>query len=315
VASAPRALLATASPCDVTLPTRGSFSIYMAPAAVGGSHAMEIDQSTASGGVPIVPTRLTVRIHLQEASLQVEEEVMPLSWGGRGFACCGAPTNFWLAGIPEANALRAIVNVTRGRLSALSLKWGACVGHADVDTLRGQCNGFCTMAWLTTRGSYSGTLYSQSDMTLTVPHGHGTEPDKRRAGSWYIGVHAMDGEDVEFSLVAELTAPLYIPPSARCSRITFACANDSARGAWNQQGPPAPPPSRLALAWLQASSPSRLQVAYDQVQNYVSDGIQSKAIPAAVLLVLCILVCWVYRSWRYRSRLRYRVPHDSMDFF
>ena len=57
------------------------------------------------------------------------------------------------------------------------------------------------MAWLTTRGSYSGTLYSQSDMTLTVPHGHGTEPDKRRAGSWYIGmhvhVHPMDGEDAD----------------------------------------------------------------------------------------------------------------------
>eukprot|EP00325_Prymnesiales_sp_UTEX-LB-985_P019191 CAMPEP_0174754034 /NCGR_PEP_ID=MMETSP1094-20130205/105259_1 /TAXON_ID=156173 /ORGANISM="Chrysochromulina brevifilum, Strain UTEX LB 985" /LENGTH=55 /DNA_ID=CAMNT_0015959869 /DNA_START=20 /DNA_END=183 /DNA_ORIENTATION=- len=55
------------------------------------------------------------------------------------------------------------------------------------------------MAWLTTAGTYSGSLYSVPTLTLTVPHGHGSAPDKRRVGSWYVAVYAMPGEEAEFS--------------------------------------------------------------------------------------------------------------------
>ena len=32
-------------------------------------------------------------------------------------------------------------------LRALLAKWGSCPTHADVDTLRGRCRGFCAMEW------------------------------------------------------------------------------------------------------------------------------------------------------------------------
>ena len=36
----------------------------------------------------------------------------------------------------------------------------------DVDGLTGECSAFCHMNWLTTRGQYSGTLYSEALSSL-----------------------------------------------------------------------------------------------------------------------------------------------------
>lgn len=298
VRSPPRATLVTASPCDVTRPTRWHFAIYLAPE----------DEADDDG---VAPTLVTLSIRLRDASLGLGDSVVPASDGGRGYACCGAVRVFRVPDIPEAHALQASINVTAGRLLGVYLKWGSCPSLADVDTLRGECTGFCTIGWLTTRGSYSGTLYSTSSATLTVPHGHGDALDKRRAGSWYVGVQAMEGEAAHYTLSTALSVVEYIPPSARCSRLTFACARDSARGAWDQAGPPAPPPSRAAIAYLAATRPGANTISSERLNSLVAEQLSIRVVPIAVLLVLLVCACWCWRSARARRRILYRVPHDS----
>ena len=124
-----------------------------------------------------------------------------------------------------------------------------------------------------------------------------------------MSVQAFDNEEAQFRLSAQLTTPRYIPPAARCDRLTFACANDSARASWDQAGPPAPPPSRLALAYI--ASARRGSLTYDEMQTIISDAVTSRAVSAGVLVLLTIVFCLFYRSWRFRRRLLYRVPHDN----
>ena len=100
-------------------------------------------------------------------------------------------------------------------------------------------------------------------------------------------------------------------PSARCSRLTFACARDSARGAWDQAGPPAPPPSRAAIAYLAATRPGANTISSERLNSLVAEQLSIRVVPIAVLLVLLVCACWCWRSARARRRILYRVPHDS----
>ena len=64
----------TASPCDVTSPTRWYFSSFLET------------EFYANG---LTPGVLDVNLTLRDASLQLNEPVQPRRLGGRGFACCG----------------------------------------------------------------------------------------------------------------------------------------------------------------------------------------------------------------------------------
>ena len=68
----------------------------------------------------------------------------------------------------------------------------------------GRCVDFCALEWLSLRGEYSGTLYNESQVLVRVPYGLAEEPDRRRAGVWYVGVKALPDESVEFELTASL---------------------------------------------------------------------------------------------------------------
>ena len=242
---------------------------------------------------------------------------------GRGFVCCGATRHFRVAGLSEAHALRVGLNVTLGRLQALYLKWGGadgqpaatgstCPRDAQVDRLNGICTGFCTMTWMTIRGEYSGTLYSRGHAMLTVPHGHAEEPDKRRRGDWYVSVQALPGEAAYFDLSVAVTTPIYQPPESRCTKLSVICAADSARGAWNSGGNPAPPPSRLEVAWL--SSQKSSEGPLSTFQHLVGDGFVTRIVPATIGVLLFVFSCWIYRSYRYFKSHQYRIPHDAPIF-
>lgn len=293
--------LVTASACDVTAPARWYFALYLAGAT----------EAAADG---LAPSTFQLGVRLRSASLALGSEEAPWSRGGRGYACCGAMRYFRLPYVPESTALKASINITSGRLRAMYLKWGSCPSFAaDVDTVRGVCRGFCALSWLTVRGEYSGTLYPVNASTVVVPHGHGNAPDKRRAGHWYVGVQAMPGEAAHFHLLAEPTTPLYVAAAKRCDKLTYACSADSARRSWDQAGPPAPPPSRAALAWARATGAAGSGLlSAAAVRRLIADDIAQRVATTVGLLLGCVCSCCWYRSWRTRRRLRYRLPHDSM---
>jgi hypothetical protein len=293
------ALFVTASPCDVTSATRWHFSLYLAPEAeAAADHLM--------------PAEFELKIDLRPSSLALAERVESMDAGGRGFACCGALRIFRLPAIQESQSVRAAINVTSGRVLAVLAKWGSCpVVAEDVDGLRGECRGFCAMSWLTTRGSFSGQLYSSSSTTLVVPHGHGGEPDKRRGGHWYVAVQAMPDEAAQFELTVIAETPIYVPASRRCDRYTSFCSADSARQAWNMSGPPAPPPSQAALEHAKAMSTSFLSAKY--IQELISSDIAQRMSFMVGLFFAFVLTCWCFRTWRFRRRRQYRVPHDLLS--
>ena len=57
--------------------------------------------------------------------------------------------------------------------------------------------------------------------TLRVPYGAGEEPDKRRAGLWYLGVQALDGA-AEYTLATESMEP-EIQVKQACTRLDRYC--------------------------------------------------------------------------------------------
>lgn len=306
------ALLVTGTPCDVVQPTRWHFSLYLASSEEQDAQAQAAAIRGESAAAAVHPSEFEVQVRLRPAQLGLGTAITPYSDGGRGFVCCGASRYFRVQGLEEAQTLRAVLNVTSGRVHAVMLKWRSCPRiDADVDGLRGQCRGFCAMEWLTTRGEYSGSLYSVPTSGVVVPHGSANAPDKRRAGVWYVGVQAMPGETAEFGLLATAPTPKYVPPSAKCDRTTFLCSSDSARLGWNSSGPPAPPPSLFALAHARASRQDDMnQDRLELIRDAISGDVAQRMATMVLLLLGSVCFCWCYRSWRFKRRLRYRVPDD-----
>ena len=299
VASAARDLVVTATPCDVTRPTRWHIALSLA------------DEATAQQQ-GVSPAEFDIHMRLRSAAVEVGTSVTPYDHGGRGFVCCGATRYFRLDNIREAETVAATINVTHGRVRAIFAKWGFCPTFADVDELRGKCKGFCHMNWLTTRGMYSGTLYEAHQSELLVPHGHGEAPDKRRRGAWYLGVTAMPDEYAHFRLTALTRLPIYLPPSARCDRTTFACAADSARvNSWNSTGPPAPPPSLAALAYARAAA-TDYGFSYEYISSLIANDLIRRLMTLFGLFLVFFTISWCYRFYRARQRHIYRVPHDTV---
>ena len=148
-----------------------------------------------------------------------------------------------------------------------------------------------------------------------MPHGHGDEPDKRRAGRWYLGIQAMPGEAAYFDLVATVERPAYVAASNRCSRGTQFCAADSARQAWNQSGPPAPPPSIYARKHAVALARSEVgMMTAMAVQDMIASELTERVVFITMMLLAFVFVRWVYRTWRVRHLMRYHLPHDRPDF-
>ena len=122
----------------------------------------------------------------------------------------------------------------------------------------------------------------------------------------------MPGEMAQFSLVARSSVPVYVPPASNCRRLTFACAGDSARAAWNQSGPPAPPPSVIALAFQRARRKQELGLlTREHIESVISSDLMQRIAFAVLMLLAFVCCCCCYRTYRFRRRLRYRVPHED----
>ena len=122
----------------------------------------------------------------------------------------------------------------------------------------------------------------------------------------------MPDEEAEFTLTAELDEPTYVPPAARCDKITFACSRDSARQSWNMSGPPAPPPSLAALAYARASAAQGF-LSLEYVSELISNDVTRRMMTFAATLLFFLLLCWGLRTYRFRHRRRYRVPHETWE--
>ena len=295
------ATVATASPCDVTGHTRWHVALLLE------------NKETAVAKYDLQPSEFEMEVRLRPARLKRGTFVPPRGLGGRGFACCGATRYFRLSDVAEHETVTAFVNVTSGRLRAVLAKWGSCPHwDADVDRLRGECRDFCEMAWMTTRGGYSGQYYSIGHALLVVPHGNGDKPDRRRDGAWYLGVQAMPDEAAEFSIIANIDVPSYVPVAQRCDKITFACSRDSARQSWQQMGPPAPPPSLAALAFARASGRRQWgALSREYISSIISNDIVQRMSFFVGVLVSIFSLCWCLRTYRYRRRRRYHLPHET----
>jgi len=295
----------TGTPCELApeRATTWNLGLYLEP---------ELDTSVygaVSDGM--LASRFEIRAELRDARLAIGGRIAPRAEGGEGFVCCGATRFFKVVDVPEEASLQIEYRTTVGRVEAVFAKWGFCPTAADVDRSRGRCDGFCAMSWLTTKGSYSGTLYSENLTTLKVPWGDESEPDKRRGGDWYVGVRALPGELAEFELSTSLVYPIYRKGAGAtiCNKLTAACGYDSARGAWNQSGPPAPPPSAAALEMLSAQQ--RGTMSLSKLASMLWDGLVRKVLPFTLAVTGVILFFWCFRTYRTRQRRRFRLPHDE----
>ena len=277
VRSPPGQLRVSGSPCDVVTPTTWHVGLRLAT-------KVEID----AAGEGVAPTKLTMNAMLMDATIDVGGDGsggLTIGGGGdpRGFVCCGAIRHFRLPDVPEAASLQAVVRLKSGRARALYVKWNRCPVPADIAMDTGECNGFCAVDWLATRGDFSGELYNRSDGAVRVPFGKGDSPDKRRGGAWYVGVQALAGESAEF----ELSASLYMPQAGggdACTRYTAACAADSSRGAY-LGGAPATPPALV------------------EEDNSMAATMVRRGVPAVAALVgLCLIIVFIRRLLIKRGR-------------
>ena len=298
----------TGSPCDVTQPTRWHVALSLGSEAAIGTRP---PPSAAAAAELLTPLEFELNVKLRSAALTLQQEIPPHSLGGRGIVCCGATRYFRLQSVTEVQRVLAHVNVTSGRVQSVLAKWGTCPTVRDIDEMRGKCSGFCAMEWLTTRGTYSGSLYSVDTMMLAVPHGLRDDPDRRRAGDWYIGVQAMPGETAQFRLTVDTDEPRYEAVQVRCDHLTYACNEDSARRDWNASGPPAPPPSLATLAYARAVSVGTGVLSVDYIADVISNDVVLRMSTVAGILLFAFFLCWCYRTYRFRDRHRYRVPHEN----
>ena len=104
---------------------------------------------------------------------------------------------------------------------------------------------------------------------------------------------------------------VYVPPDTTCNKITYACGQDSARmKSWNSSGPPAPPPSLAQLAFeRQKSAAGGIDLEY--LTELISNDVVQRMGFFVGAVLACFLSCWCYRTYRFRNKYRYRVPHET----
>ena len=209
------------SPCDLEQPPVWHIAIYLAPLAEQQAAAATDDAATV-----VSSTELTITLRLQGAQLAAGDSVAPRADGGNGFVCCGL-MKFFLVPVSSAlKSLRVQLNVTAGAVRAVFLKHADCVAlPGDVDGE--QCVGLCHMSWYASYDRYTGALeYTDTAVTL-VPKGDDTYPDKRAAGSWYIGVQATETAVVEFSMDVDIIDDVIVDAGPDCDKFgRYACANE-----------------------------------------------------------------------------------------
>ena len=197
----------TLSPCDLSEPTRWHIAIHL---------------GDESEGMPETLFHLTLR------SASALARIAP-SVTYSGAVCCGG-WSFWaVPDVPSSLALSVNLSVTSGALHALFLQYDSCPRYTPGDRFEA-CTGLCTVGWVTRWDRITGGRLSLPHLALTVPMGQTTdETDKRRAGTWYVGVKALPSERADYTLDLSLAAPRAVPPRPYCSGMDRFCASATQR--------------------------------------------------------------------------------------
>ena len=90
-------------------------------------------------------------------------------------------------------------------MKALYWRYDSCPQEEE-HVVDGVCTGWCVLEWYRLFSGNLGKPKYRTNSILPVPFGIGEEPDKRRGGTWYLGVQALD-ELATYSLTTGYRAP------------------------------------------------------------------------------------------------------------
>ena len=199
----------TLSPCDLTIATTWHFAIMLA------------NESEANG---VAETLFTMTIATSSAEARVGAEHVYT-----GASCCGGYSYWMVQHVPGAQALSVNVTVLTGSLHAVFVQYDSCPMYLPGDPYT-SCEGLCHVGWVTRWDVISGARQEVKQLTVTVPMGETLEEsDKRRAGTWYVGVKALSGEAGEYAMNLALRSPRASPPTPYCSGVERFCAPTTQR--------------------------------------------------------------------------------------
>lgn len=191
----PPQMLVSLSACDVLAPSVWFISVTLAPAA------------------PLTETFFELH-----AALEASTSTLGALISGRG--CCGGYKYYAFPGIDESVAPAVLLNLTKGAAKAVYWKWGSCP-REDADVVGAQCQSWCVIRFLRTLSTSLDPPTFTYD--LAIPLGEGDAPDKRRAGVWYLGIHALD-EPLEYTLTTRTLKPrVQEVQQTGCTRYSHYC--------------------------------------------------------------------------------------------
>ena len=177
----PARLRVAMSACDATAPQVWFFTVSLSAT----SSASEVFFSLA--------------VDLEDSTRELGESIS-------GLACCGQYKYYAFPAVDERVAPRVAFNLTSGTLKAVYWRYDAC--PVEEEHVRdGTCVGWCILDWYRIFSGNLGKPRFRYASVLQVPYGMGEAPDKRRGGTWYLGIQALQNAEARYSLTTAYEAP------------------------------------------------------------------------------------------------------------
>ena len=155
-----------------------------------------------------------------EIVVTLEDSTRTLGDSVEGYACCGQYKYYAFPAVDERVAPSAFFNLSHGRVKAIYWRYGSCP-REELHVSGGVCTGWCILDWYRLFSQNLGKPQYLSSSTLPVPYGIGEEPDKRRGGTWYLGIQALD-DFAQYSLTTSHRAPS-VDQGSGCDRLDRYC--------------------------------------------------------------------------------------------
>jgi len=200
----------TISTCDVMQPVTWHIGVYLQP-----QHLTLVPES-----------RFVLTLRTSEATAPSSPSIVYT-----GGTCCGAIMHWRVPFVPSTLGLSVDLNVTSGAVHAVVLQYDSCARYDSSGTALATCPGLCDIGWVTLWDPITGGRSSEAFSTTTVAMGETlAQSDKRRAGTWYIGIKALTAEAARYEMRVSLAAPAQQPPKPYCSGHERFCASATQRG-------------------------------------------------------------------------------------
>ena len=156
-----------------------------------------------------------------ELAVELEDATRELGESLSGMACCGQYKYYAFPGVASSAAPRVDFNLTAGRLKAVYWRYASCPVE-ELHVRDGRCRGWCVVDWYRIFSGNLGKAKFYYDGALQVPYGMGEAPDKRRSGTWYLGIQALENEEAEYALTTSWRQPVQAH-DAGCDRLDWYC--------------------------------------------------------------------------------------------